>query len=121
MREDGEYFLGTPCKIVKPRNHIPDPLFSKVREGGEYNLSAFSVGELISPANLELIGDNNHHFKITWVNKKPLTYKSGAHMYNNIVQEISRGAKLCEERRIVLTSVSTQSSDLLMAVATTTR
>ena len=30
-----------------------------MREGGEYNLSAFSVGELISPANLELIGD--HH------------------------------------------------------------
>ena len=28
-----------------------------MREGGEYNLSAFSVGELISPANLELIGD----------------------------------------------------------------
>ena len=57
-------FFGAPCKIVKPRNHIHDPSFAKVREGGEYNLSAFSVGELISPANLELIGANRPHFKI---------------------------------------------------------
>ena len=30
---------------------------AKVREGGQYNLSSFSVGKLISPANLELIGN----------------------------------------------------------------
>ena len=81
MREGGEYFLGTPCKIVKPRNHIHDPLFAKVREGGEYNLSAFSVGELISPANLELIGADHYRFRKTWFSKKSLAYKSGAHRF----------------------------------------
>ena len=30
---------------------------AKVREGGQYNLTAFTVGRLISPANLELIGN----------------------------------------------------------------
>ena len=38
-------------------------LISQVREGGEYNLSAFSVGDLISPANLELIGAIFHLIK----------------------------------------------------------
>ena len=30
---------------------------AKVAEGGQYNLSEFSVAKLISPANLELIGN----------------------------------------------------------------
>ena len=30
---------------------------AKVAEGGQYNLSEFSVTKLISPANLELIGN----------------------------------------------------------------
>ena len=33
-----------------------DLVESKVKEGGKYNLTQFSVHQLISPANIELIG-----------------------------------------------------------------
>ena len=59
-----------------------------MREGGEYNLSAFSVGELISPANLELIGDNRHHFEVTW--ERPASLYSKDQMGEEVLAKIHR-------------------------------
>ena len=48
--------------MIRLDSHLPvlrtlELVEAKVAEGGQYNLSSFSVAKLISPANLELIGN----------------------------------------------------------------